>query len=166
MCIHFFRKKAVERIVRIGLLVIMVVVGLTAIAPQWLDLKDTMVAEHLKNKPQISQHSQQKHKPVTTYLYGKKIIEAIVILPKPDLIGGPPLGIFVLLWYLFAGFMFVVFFGLFLLLYISLNWGINKYPILSHLNKNNKVLFFIIKSLCALIVTWLYWYYIVPLFFA
>lgn len=143
----------------------MVIVGLTAVAPQWLDLKDAMIAEHLKNKPQTSQYTPQKNKPVTTHSYGKKIIETIVILPKPDASGVPLAFIFVALWYLFAGFMFVVFFGLFLLLYMSLNWGLNKNPILSHLNKNNKVPFFIIKSLGALLMTSIFWHYIVPQFF-
>lgn len=86
-----FSTSLVEKIIRLGLLLVMVIVGLTALAPEWLELKDDKIAQ-LKESVSQAQSNSNFSPPLINLNYEQltvKINQFIGLIDKPENIGVP-----------------------------------------------------------------------------
>jgi len=122
-----------HKIIRLGVLLLIIFLGLTAVFPEWLELKDMIVSQHRNEKipePDTALISIETINNVRSI--PEKILSAInnrvigTILPV-DLTGaGPAAIIFYALWLLLALVMYGLFFTLCLLIFLFIGDFVKK----------------------------------------
>ena len=147
----------VEKMIRIGLLLVMVIAGLTAFAPEWLVLKDVKIAE-LKES---IQHAQSKYSPpvikVNTEQLNVKINRFISLKDRPEHVGAPGAILILLLWYGYLLLMYLGFLALWFVIYWILATLLKKHVFIHHLSQNYHKSFVLIKTVLSLLLTILFW---------
>lgn len=126
--------KNIERIIRLGVLLLMVLFGLTAVFPEWLDFKDMILANH-----QLAENDSSND----STLISIETINSIRNIPSSTLsfinhgiigvilpVDFPSYGIFAIidyaLWLLLALVMYALFFTLCLLIFLFTGYVIRK----------------------------------------
>ena len=152
-----FSNPLVEKVIRIGLLLVMIIAGLTAFAPEWLELKDVKIAELEKSYHQ----TQSKHASPLIKLTPEELPDIInrfiSLKDKPNYIGAPGAILIVLLWYGYLLLMYLGFVLLWLLVYWIMSSLLKRRIFINHLSQNYRKSFVWIKTVFSLVLTILFW---------
>lgn len=172
-----FTKAILYRVIRIGLLLLMVIVGLTAFAPEWLDLKDVLIAEHSQkstnygsnSKPFISQDSINS---IEGFIYGinntikgmfSSINNIIVGTPRPKTIGVPGAILLLLLWYGLVIFMYLCFLSLNFVVFLFTKTFTKKHTSVLVISTNHPKVYLLVRLFLSFAISLIIWSFLIPL---
>ncbi len=114
--------KNIERVIRLGVLLLMVLFGLTAVFPEWLDFKDMIAADHrlaTNDSTLISIETINSIRNIPSSTLSSVNYRIIGVILPVDLSGYGPLAIIAYaLWLLLALVMYALFFTLCLLIFL------------------------------------------------